>query len=107
MTAVEEKEAAQNEPAKKKKKATKRKQPAAPLVPTAPKHWPLHMTGDDNDLLNSMPRQPRLKIWLDASGGFRLEELIAHAATLKIHDWYCYTGLLGAFCLQQCEGNVC
>ena len=89
----------------KKSKKSKRKEPEPPpkkYKPTTPNKWPFHMSGDDIDLLNNM--KFLVRIWLDASGGFRLEELIAYSATLKIHDWYCYAGLLGAYCLQQCEG---
>jgi hypothetical protein len=68
-------------------------------------HWPWQATEEDKQVLTTWGEH--CKVWLDAGSGFTLPADLfgtGGISSMKIHDWYCMCGLIGAYALLQCTG---
>lgn len=62
--------------------------------------FPFEMSEEDKLVIATMKTTCRM--WYDESSSFTLpDDLFANTAHMKIHDWYCLTGCIGAYVVLQ------
>lgn len=64
--------------------------------------FPFEMSEEDKLVISTMASTCRM--WYDASSSFTLpDDVFANTGHMKIHDWYCMSGCIGAYIVCQSE----